>query len=142
MCPAPAFQLGARGITVLAGPDEARGLAAERTLRDAGADARFVPLDVTDSKSVRQAAEWIDQEYGRLDILISNAAIARGQLPSATDLDEMREVYETNVFGVIMVTNAMLPLRARPRGSSTCPARCHGRAAGARRCREAGRSPS
>ena len=101
-------------MTVLAGArDEARGLAAERTLRDAGADARFVPLDVTDAKSVRQAAEWIDQEYGRLDILINNAAIARGQLPSATDLDEMREVYETNVFGVIMVTNAMLPLLRR-----------------------------
>ena len=112
-----ARQLGARGMTVLAGArDEARGLAAERALREAlrgGADARFVPLDVTDSKSVQQAAEWIDKEYSRLDILINNAGIARGQLPSATDLDEMREVYETNVFGVIMVTNAMLPLLRR-----------------------------
>ena len=56
-----ARQLGARGITVLAGArDEARGVAAERALRDGGADARFVPLDVTDAKSVRQAADWID----------------------------------------------------------------------------------
>jgi NAD(P)-dependent dehydrogenase (short-subunit alcohol dehydrogenase family) len=46
-------------------------------------------------------------------------------LPSQTDLDAMREVYETNVFGVIIVTNAMLPLlrRAPARGSSTCRAR-------------------
>jgi NAD(P)-dependent dehydrogenase (short-subunit alcohol dehydrogenase family) len=109
-----ARQLGARGITVLAGArDEARGVAAERALRDGGADARFVPLDVTDAKSVRQAADWIDTEYGRLDILVNNAAIARGGPPSGTDLDEMREVYETNVFGVIMVTNAMLPLLRR-----------------------------
>jgi len=109
-----ARQLGTRGITVLVGArDEARGMAAERALRDEGADARFVPLDVTDAKSVQQAADWIDTEYGRLDILVNNAAIARGGPPSATDLDEMREVYETNVFGVIMVTNAMLPLLRR-----------------------------
>ena len=75
---------------------------------------RFVPLDVTDAKSAQEAADWIDPEYGRLDILINNAGIAvGGGAPSETDLDEMREVYETNVFGVIMVTNAMLPLLRR-----------------------------
>jgi NAD(P)-dependent dehydrogenase (short-subunit alcohol dehydrogenase family) len=106
-----ARQLGACGVTVLVGArDEARGVAAERALRDGGADARFVPLDVTDAKSAQQAADWIDREYGRLDILVNNAAIARGGPPSQTDLDAIREVYETNVFGVIMVTNAMLPL--------------------------------
>jgi NAD(P)-dependent dehydrogenase (short-subunit alcohol dehydrogenase family) len=115
-----ARQLGARDVTVLIGArDEARGQQAERALREAlggGADARFVPLDVTDEKSVRQAADWIDREYGRLDILVNNAGVAprtRGEPPSATDLDEMREVYETNVFGVIRVTNAMLPLLRR-----------------------------
>ena len=109
-----ARQLGARGATVLAGArDEARGTAAERELRDGGADARYVPLDVTDQASVTKAAEWIGAEYGRLDILVNNAGIARGQLPSQTDLQDMREVYEVNIFGVIRVTNAMLPLLRR-----------------------------
>jgi NAD(P)-dependent dehydrogenase (short-subunit alcohol dehydrogenase family) len=110
-----ARQLGARGATVLAGArDEARGMQAERALRDGGAEARFVPLDVTDEKSVQAAAGWIEREYGRLDILVNNAGIAvGGGPPSATDLDAMREVYDTNVFGVIMVTNAMLPLLRR-----------------------------
>ena len=113
-----ARQLGARGITVLAGArDEARGIEAERALRadlGPGAEARFVPLDVTDAKSVQLAADWIDKEYGHLDILINNAGIARaGGPPSQTDVDAMREVYETNVFGVIIVTNAMLPLLRR-----------------------------
>jgi NAD(P)-dependent dehydrogenase (short-subunit alcohol dehydrogenase family) len=71
-----ARQLGARGVTVLAGArDEARGLQAERALRDAGADARFVRLDVTDPKSAQEAADWVDREYGRLDILVNNADI-------------------------------------------------------------------
>ena len=115
-----ARQLGARGVTVLAGArDEARGRQAEQALRAAladhgGAEARFVRLDVTDAKSAQEAADWIDREYGHLDILVNNAAIAvGGGPPSQTDLDAMREVYETNVFGVIAVTNAMLPLLRR-----------------------------
>jgi NAD(P)-dependent dehydrogenase (short-subunit alcohol dehydrogenase family) len=109
-----ARQLGARGATVLAGArDEERGEEAERALQAAGADARFVPLDVTDPGSIQRAADWIDREYGRLDILVNNAGIARGNLPSETDLDAMREVYEVNVFGVIRVTNALLPLLRR-----------------------------
>jgi NAD(P)-dependent dehydrogenase (short-subunit alcohol dehydrogenase family) len=130
-----ARQLAARGVTVLAGArDEARGIAAERALRDGlrgglggdlrglrglrglrdDADARFVPLDVTDATSVREAADWIEKEFGRLDILVNNAGIAvGGGPPSETDLEAMREVYETNVLGVIMVTNAMLPLLRR-----------------------------
>ena len=109
-----ARQLGARGVTVLAGArEEERGLAAERELRAGGADAAFVRLDVTDPESVLEAADWIEKEYGHLDILVNNAGIARGGPPSQTDLDAVREVYEVNVFGVIRVTNAMLPLLHR-----------------------------
>ena len=109
-----ARQFGARGFTVLAGArDEARGREAERVLRADGADATFVRLDVSSDASVRAAAAWIEREYGRLDILVNNAGIARGNPPSQTDLDLMREVYEVNVFGVIRVTNAMLPLLRR-----------------------------
>jgi NAD(P)-dependent dehydrogenase (short-subunit alcohol dehydrogenase family) len=119
-----ARQLGARGVTVLVGArDEERGLEAERGLRSGGADAAFVRLDVTDPESVQEAADWIDKEHGRLDVLVNNAGIARGGPPGAaagrggppsqTDLDATRAIYETNVFGVIAVTNAMLPLLRR-----------------------------
>jgi NAD(P)-dependent dehydrogenase (short-subunit alcohol dehydrogenase family) len=103
-----------RAVVRLAGArDEERGLAAERELRTDGVDARFVSLDVTLDASVQGAADWIEREYGRLDILVNNAGIARGNPPSQTDLDAMHEVYEVNVFGVIRVTNAMLPLLRR-----------------------------
>jgi NAD(P)-dependent dehydrogenase (short-subunit alcohol dehydrogenase family) len=113
-----ARQLGALEMTVLVGArDEGRGREAERALRDGGADARFVSLDVTDGKSVELAAEWIDKEYGRLDVLVNNAGTAtvsrQRALASQTSLDDMRAVYEINVFGVVAVTNAMLPLLRR-----------------------------
>jgi NAD(P)-dependent dehydrogenase (short-subunit alcohol dehydrogenase family) len=110
-----ARQLGAKATVVLIGARDAeRGRTAERDLREGGADAHFVPLDVTDDTSVKQAAEWIAAEYGRLDILINNAGASsvsrRRSVPSDTDLDDMRAVYEINVFGLVRVTNAMLPL--------------------------------
>lgn len=110
-----AHQLGALGMTVLVGArDLTRGREAERVLREAGADAFFVPLDVTDERYIAQSARWIEENYGRLDILVNNAGTAtvahRRSVPSTTSLDDMRAVYEINVFGVIAVTNAMLPL--------------------------------
>jgi NAD(P)-dependent dehydrogenase (short-subunit alcohol dehydrogenase family) len=113
-----ARQLAARDMTVLVGArDVDRGREAERRLREGGADARFVQLDVTDGKSIRLAAEWIEAEHGRLDVLVNNAGTAsvsrRGFPPGQTSLEDMRAVYEINVFGVVAVTNAMLPLLRR-----------------------------
>ena len=111
---ATARQLGALGWTVLAGArDPDLGERAARELRDGGADARFLQLDVTDEASVAAAAKRIGDEFGRLDVLINNAGIARADgdgRPSQTTLATLRTVYETNVFGVVAVTNAMLPL--------------------------------
>jgi len=104
--------LGAKKIKVLVGArDEARGQAAAENLKAEGADARFVKLDVTDRETIRSAAEWIGQEFGRLDILINNAGIAEWDAkPSTVELAKVREVYETNFFGPVSLIQAMLPL--------------------------------
>jgi NAD(P)-dependent dehydrogenase (short-subunit alcohol dehydrogenase family) len=109
-------QLAERGMTVLLGArDPARRADAVEALRSAGGDVHPLPLDVTDPASVQAAAEHVDAEYGRLDVLVNNAAItgARSQAPSSAEVDEIRRVFDTNVFGVIRLTNAMLPLLAR-----------------------------
>lgn len=107
--------LGARKIVVLIGArDEARGHAAAENLKAEGIDARFVPIDVTDNETIRRAAQWIEDQFGRLDILVNNAGIAEwGFKPSDADLSKVREVYETNLFGPMAVTQAMLPLLRR-----------------------------
>ncbi|MFD6220369.1 SDR family oxidoreductase [Nocardia asteroides] len=107
--------LAARGTTVLVGArDAGRGAAAVEKLRAEGADARLIQLDVTDAASIAAAAAHIDETCGVLDVLVNNAGIAGGfGAPSATDPAMMREVFETNVFGAVAVTNAMLPLLRR-----------------------------
>ncbi|MGW0248211.1 SDR family oxidoreductase [Nocardia goodfellowii] len=108
-----ARQLGARGFTVLVGARSAeRGAEAADKLRAEGADARVLEIDATDADSSTRAAAWIDAEFGRLDVLVNNAGISGGSFekPSETGLESMRQVFETNVFGVVAVTNAMLPL--------------------------------
>ncbi|MCC9309498.1 SDR family oxidoreductase [Kitasatospora sp. RB6PN24] len=111
-----ALQLAERGLTVVVGaraPE--RGKAAADEIRATGADAHPVTLDVTDPAIVRQAARWIDERFGRLDVLVNNAGTAEdpGHRPSAADLDLVRGIFETNVFGVLTVTNALLPLLRR-----------------------------
>jgi NAD(P)-dependent dehydrogenase (short-subunit alcohol dehydrogenase family) len=112
-----ARRLGERGATVLLGArDPDRGAAAERALRDEGLDAHHLPLDVTEEASIAAAAKQIEADHGRLDILVNNAAIAgmaRSGLPSETPLDVFRTLLETNVLGVVAVTNALLPLLRR-----------------------------
>ncbi|MFF2183867.1 SDR family oxidoreductase [Streptomyces sp. NPDC058155] len=112
--------LGALGYRVGVGArDEARRESAVEKLRAAGVDAFGVPLDVTSDQSVADAVELIERRAGRLDALVNNAGISGemgpgwGQDPTTLDLGVVRTVVETNVFGVIRVTNAMLPLLRR-----------------------------
>jgi NAD(P)-dependent dehydrogenase (short-subunit alcohol dehydrogenase family) len=112
--------LGARGYRVAVGArDNARGEAAVKTLHAAGVDAFAVPLDVTSNRSVTEAVAVIERRGGRLDVLVNNAAISGEtgpgwvQDPTTLDLDVVRAVVETNVYGVIRVTNAMLPFLRR-----------------------------
>ena len=117
-----AKELAARSFTVLVGSRNlARGEEAARTIHG---DARALQLDVTDRASIAAAAKRIRDELGRLDVLVNNAAISHttkrpGQSiaeyakltrASNVSLDEMHAIWETNVFGVLMVYQAMLPL--------------------------------
>jgi NAD(P)-dependent dehydrogenase (short-subunit alcohol dehydrogenase family) len=111
--------LAATGLTVAVGArDENRRREAVERLRAGGADAFGVPLDVTSDDSVAAAAAAIERTAGRLDVLVNNAGTggrtdAGAQDPTTLDLDVVRTVLDTNVFGVVRVTNAMLPLLRR-----------------------------
>src|ERR1700691_513721 len=117
-----AKDLQAHGFTVLVGSRNLeRGEAAAKQV---GPEARALQLDVTNQASIAAAAEHIRKELGRLDVLVNNAAIsntskqpdmsvqeyAKLTRPSNVSLDEVRAVWETNVFGGLAVHQAMVPL--------------------------------
>ncbi len=102
--------LATEGFGVYVGSRDAeRG---RRAVEEIGGAARLLVLDVTDPDSIAAAAGQLDH----LDVLVNNAGISPSLAPpteSATD--DFRRTYETNVFGVVAVTNAFLPaLRRSP----------------------------
>lgn len=117
-----AKDLIAEGFTVLIGSRNiGRGEDAAKAL---GPGAVALQLDVTDQSSIVAAAARVRAEFGRLDVLIQNAAITTtgdhhaqtpqefvaANRPSIVSLDEIRAVWDTNVFGVLAVYQAMLPI--------------------------------
>ncbi|RYG38276.1 SDR family NAD(P)-dependent oxidoreductase [bacterium] len=116
-----AKELVADGVTVLVGSRNLeRG---ETAAREIGEGALAIQIDVTDLASIAAAAERVRSEFGRLDLLVNNAAISNTTMgdeslaeygektrASIVSMEEVRAVWETNVFGVLAVYQAMLPL--------------------------------
>ncbi|PZP45140.1 MAG: dehydrogenase [Pseudopedobacter saltans] len=119
-----AKELAASGhIVYLGSRDIQKGELAAQTI---DGNVHPIQLDVTDATSINNAVEKIKNEKGYLDLLINNAAISHIDLPGRTinsleegilsarasvaSIEEMKAVWETNVFGVLALTQAMLPL--------------------------------
>ncbi|MFC4048802.1 SDR family NAD(P)-dependent oxidoreductase [Actinomadura syzygii] len=103
-------QLLGCGMTVFMGSrDPDRGAAAADDLGGAGT-AVPVRLDVTDAADVEAVADRLRRDHGRLDVLVNNAGTVVDRLPADTTAAELRETFEVNVFGVVTLVHAMLPL--------------------------------
>lgn len=125
-----AKELVANGVTVYLGSRNLKR--GEAAVGEIGPDAIALQIDVTDGVSIAAAAERIRAEHGRLDLLVNNAGIsntrrgeaygeeqnsqtftenyAKSSKASTASLEEMRAVWDTNVFGTLAVYQAMLPL--------------------------------
>lgn len=103
-----AKQLKERGVNVIIGArDKQLGADAAREL-----GAISIQIDVTDGKSVANAAKDVEDKFGHIDILVNNAGITgffKGK-PSEAKIEHLQEVFDTNVFGMLSVTNAFIPL--------------------------------
>lgn len=113
-----ARQLGQQGIKVLVGArNEEKGREAVAKLKDEGLDVEFVLLDADNSKTHESAAKYIEEAFGKLDILVNNAAVnleysADEELKPAsqTPLEIYRQTFDTNFFALISLTQKLLPL--------------------------------
>jgi len=110
-----ARQLGKEGVTVVVGArDPQLGEAAAAKLRAEGTDAHFLKLDVTNPADHTAAATFLEDKFGRLDILINNAGISgepigtgKAATPSS---DVLRRTFDTNFFAPVALTQVLLPL--------------------------------
>jgi NAD(P)-dependent dehydrogenase (short-subunit alcohol dehydrogenase family) len=114
-------QLAEAGVhTLLAGRNRAKAVDAALQLQAKGLPVEALALDVTDAGSIAAAVAEVTRKHGRLDILVNNAGIfieGFAKTPSEQTLDTWRDTFEANVFGVVAVTRALLPLlRESPGG--------------------------
>ncbi|YAF94201.1 MAG: SDR family oxidoreductase [Nodularia sp. CChRGM 3473] len=109
-------QLAKKGYqVVLTSRDEAKGNAAAQQLQAEGLDVISYPLDVTSDESSRKLAKFIRQRFGKLDVLVNNAGIYIDAQASENSIfnakiDTLQKTIETNVYGVLRVTQALIPL--------------------------------
>ncbi len=109
-----ARQLAKQNIHVLIGSrDLKKGKAAADALGKENLEAQAVAIDVTQPESINKAAALVEQQFGRLDILINNAGVMLddpNKKVSEQSLEIWRRTFDTNLFGVIATTQAFLPL--------------------------------
>jgi len=109
-------QLGARGVrTLLTARSEEKGRAAADALAAEGLPVSFLPLDVTDEASARRIAEHVAREFGRLDVLVNNAAISLDRKIPGLEIgmDVVRATIDTNVYGPLLLTQLFVPLMVK-----------------------------
>jgi NAD(P)-dependent dehydrogenase (short-subunit alcohol dehydrogenase family) len=110
-----AKQLGKTGVTIVAGARSTQ--AAEETaakLKAQGIDAYGIQLDTTSAADRAAAAKYLEEKFGKLDILINNAGVAAStgfaNVTSQVADEELRRIFDTNLFAVVALTRELLPL--------------------------------
>ncbi len=112
-------QLAGRGFkVVLTARDQAKGKAACEQLKKHGLDVVFHQLDPTDARSIEDLAQYLEKEFGKLDVLVNNAGVLLPEDKAATDVapDTVRKTLEINVVAVLALSQAMIPLMRKNGG--------------------------
>lgn len=105
-----ARQLADHGLTViLTSRESSTGLEAANVLKELGFSVDFHQLDVLDSLSIKKFAEWIEQTYGGIDVLVNNAGV-NYNLGSDNSVEHAQNVVATNYYGTKNVTQSLIPL--------------------------------
>jgi len=122
-----------RPVALVTGASTGIGRSAARALVDAGFDVvgtsrnaanaeplagvRFLDLDVASDESVRSLVDQVIERFGRIDVLVNNAGVGTAGAGEESSINQTKEVFDINVFGLIRMTNAVLPqMRAQGAG--------------------------
>jgi NAD(P)-dependent dehydrogenase (short-subunit alcohol dehydrogenase family) len=106
-------QLAQKGIKViLTARNQQKGRVAAKKLQKEGLDVVYHQLDVTDEESIKKTAEYVDQKFGKLDILINNAGILIDSEIQGleADIDKVKRSVEVNTYGPLRVCKPFIPI--------------------------------
>jgi len=104
-------ELGELGYTVILGArDLEKGKAAAAKLASLGLQAEAVKLDMNSADDYAAVRDFIEKRFGKLDVLVNNAAIVVKDNSTGVPVSELREIFETNFFGMVALTQTLLPL--------------------------------
>lgn len=113
-------QLAKKGVhVVMTARDAMKGEAACHKLKAAGLDVEFMALDVTDAKGIKNLAQALDERFGGVDILVNNAGVLadpKGARVLDSDVNLFRFAMETNVYGPLLLSQALAPLMKKRGG--------------------------
>lgn len=104
-------------VDAVTGAATASAIAADSTVRSAGGDSIFVPVDVADEASVERLAAAVDAKWGRIDVLVNNAAVFILRGIEAT-VEEWRKILDVNVMGPALVAKHVVPVMRRGGGGA------------------------
>lgn len=130
-------QLAVKGVMViLTARDEVKGKAACEQLRHEGLPVRFHQLDVTNEESIQSLTQFLQDEFRRVDVLVNNAGIAIDGGKSSVDIDmaTVRKTMETNFYGPLQLSQALIPLLQKSEGCFELDATAKGRDYPSNRC--------
>jgi short-subunit dehydrogenase len=115
---AAAVLLAEKGYRVFAaGRSEEKRAELDRLAASKKFPLESLELDVCDENSVNRAVQQVLQKAGNIDVLVNNAGVGLMAVAEELKLDDLRRLYETNIFGLLRVTQAVLPhMRARKAG--------------------------
>ncbi|MDF2723878.1 MAG: short-chain dehydrogenase [Paenibacillus sp.] len=103
-------RLGFRVVATMRNTGAQRELLAKAEQAGAAANVEVLPLDVTDFAAIERVVSEVIARYGRIDVLVNNAGFAIGGFVEELTIDDWREQMETNFFGLVALTRAVLPI--------------------------------
>lgn len=109
-----ARQLGEKGYTlVLTSRDEKAGEAVKEEFKSSGFDAHSLTLEVTNADDINNLVKYIENTFGKLDVLVNNAGIALEWDGQPTNVDKVRKTLDVNLVAPYAITEALIPLLSK-----------------------------
>lgn len=108
-CIAKSYALEGASVIIIDNDSEA-GMETEQNIKEANKDAHFIECDVADEQQIKETFAYIEQQYGKIDIVVNNAAIDDNSTMFSRDIKEWNRILAINLTGPYIITKYSVPI--------------------------------